>query len=248
MSVTRYAIIAFIISTIKTIPFSYLLQFYYRVVINLVLPRFKYLANGKKNTFGITGESPLDLFSYTTFNSYVSPMEIDMYLHKSNSTYFQDLDIARTNLVTKVFQKSFYKYFDNENNDFKTAGKISNFPYIPVGSIQCLFKKELKIFQSYKIKSKVLAWDEKWLFVLSKFVIPDKKSDNGERLCAVAITKYVFKKNGRITIKPTELIKECNLYNDEIEKINKVNYELISHMSDSTDLELIASKFGGILN
>lgn len=165
-----------------------------------------------------------------------------MYLHKSNSTYFQDLDIARTNLVTKIFQVIFYRYYDNENQDFKSSSRISNFPYVPVGSIQCTFKRELTIFTRYQIKSKVLAWDNKWLFVLSKFVVPQK---NGEdKLCAIAVTKYVFKKNSRITIRPVEMIKEAGLYNEEVEKINQHNFKLISHMSETDDLEDVAVRFG----
>ncbi|ODV68403.1 hypothetical protein HYPBUDRAFT_155521 [Hyphopichia burtonii NRRL Y-1933] len=237
---------AFLVSTYKSLPLAYCFKFYYRIIINLILPRFKYLAT-HENTFGITSKTnKLDLFEYTTFNTYVSPLEIDMYLHKSNSTYLVDLDIARTDLVTKIFQVVFYKYFDNFQNEFKSAGKVSNFPYVPVASIQCIFKKELTLFQKFQIKSKVLAWDQKWLFVLSKFVIPN--GSKNEKLCAIAITKYVFKKNGRITIKPIDLIKDAGLYNDEIVKINEENYKLVDYMSSTDDLEQVASNFGHILS
>lgn len=227
----KLAVVAFAIASIKNIPLSWVVQFYWRVFLTLVVPRRKYLKT-KSNTFGI-GTKPLDLFEYTTFNTYVSPLEIDMYLHKSNSTYFQDLDLARTTLVTTIFQTLFYKYYDNVNGYFKGKA-VSNLPYIPVGTVLCSFKRELKVFQRYQIKSRVLAWDNKWLYVLLKFVTHKK---GAEVVCAVAVTKYVFKRNGRITIRPEEFIKELGLYNDEVVAVNEKNYQLVSHLADSTGLE-----------
>ena len=68
---------------------------------------------------------------------------------------------------------------------------------------QCQFKRELKPFEKYKISSRILAWDRKWLFVISKFVTAENKVN------AIAITKYVFKV-GRLTIAPEEYLRHCN--------------------------------------
>lgn len=218
----------------KCVPLAYFFRFYYRIVKILVIPRWRYLHNGRQNTFGILGKDNMEVFSYRTMDSRVLPMEIDMYLHKSNSTYFIDLDMARTELVCSVFQKLFYDYFDNVKGEFKARRQLSNLPYVPVATVKCVFKKELTLFQKYQIKSKVLAWDEKWLFILSKFVIQKKGK---EVLCALAVTKYVFKKNGRMTIKPEEFIKDCNLWSVEAAAENKKNYELIKYLKSSEDLE-----------
>lgn len=237
-TVAKYLLVAFLASTYKTLPFAYVFRFYYRLIVNLALPRKRYLLNGKQNTFGITGKTnKLDLFEYTTMETYVSPLELDMYMHKSNSTYSIDLDIARTNVVTKVFQRFWYKYYDNENKEFKGMS-LSNMPYVPVASIQCIFKKELRLYQRYNVKSQIFAWDEKWIFVLSKFVLP-----GSEKLCSIAITKYVFKKKQRITIKPEEIIKDCGLWNDEVVKVNKKNYEMVRYMASTEDLEKSCDQF-----
>ncbi|CUM63478.1 uncharacterized protein PRCAT00001053001 [Priceomyces carsonii] len=237
--ILKYALIAFLLSTIKTIPLAYCCRFYYRVLLNLVVPMSTYRKNGKKNTFGIDGQNKLRLFEHTLMKTYVSPMEIDPYFHKSNSTYFIDLDIARTDTVTKIFQKAFFDAYSNDSGEFKSKS-LANFPYVPIATIQCVFKAELTLFQRYEIKSRVMAWDNKWLFVLSKFVVP---KGNSEKLCAIAVTKYVFKKKGRITIRPIEMIKECGLYSEEVENINKKNYELVKYMSSSEDLEKLCEEF-----
>lgn len=230
--IAKYIFVAFLVLCYKSLPFAYLLRFYYRIFVNLAIPRIRYDNNGKQNTFGITGkENKLDLFEYTTLETYVSPMELDMNLHKSNSTYAIDLDIARTDVITKVFQKFWYKYYDNESNEFKGKG-LGNMPYAPVGSIQIIFKKELKLFQSYNVKNRVFAWDGKWLFILSKFVLP-----NSDTLCAIALTRYVFKKNKRITIKPEEIIKDCGLWNEEVVAANEKNYDMVKYMCETGDIE-----------
>ena len=82
----------------------------------------------------------------------------------------------------------------------------------------------------------MLAWDHKWLYVLLKFQLKNGK------LCAVAITKYVFKKKGRITMKPRDFIAECGLYNDDVEKVNAENYPWVSSLETSEGLEAWAEK------
>lgn len=237
-SFTKYVILAFLASTYKTLPFAYLLRFYHHVLITLLWNRKKYLASGSNNTFGITGKSnKRDLFKWVGIKSYVSPLEVDMYMHKSNSTYLIDLDIARTKMVCQVFQKLFFNCYFNVHGDFK-AQSIANFPYIPAANVQCAFIRELKPFQKFEIHSRVLAWDKKWLFVLSKFT-----SNNGRTLHTIAITKYVFKKKQRITIVPEEYIKECGLWNEEVAAENETNFKLVLNLVSNDGLEKICKSF-----
>lgn len=229
----KAALVAFAISTYKTLPFSYMVRFYTLVVKHLVVKRGQYLAS-KANTYGV-GKNKLDIFRAVTYSSYASPLEIDMYMHKSNSTYFTDLDIARTKLVTIIFQKLFMRYWGNETGEFRRVS-LQNCPYVPIGTVQCAFRREIKVFQKFDITSSVMAWDNKWLYVMLKFVLSDGK------LCAIGITKYVFKKKGRITMRPREFIAECGLLNDDVEKINEDNYQLVSHLESSDALEELAEQ------
>ncbi|KAK6464492.1 hypothetical protein DFJ63DRAFT_334061 [Scheffersomyces coipomensis] len=228
-TVAKYLFIAFLISTHKTLPFAYCVRFYYQVFRQWYLTRSSYISNGKKNT----NHLPKGIFSWVTLDTRVSPLELDMYLHKSNSTYFLDLDIARTKLLTKVFQNTWWNHYDNIYNEYKSVS-FGNIPYAPIATVKCFFKKELKLYQPFQIKSRVFAWDSKWLFVISKFITTYKGE---EKIHAIALTKYVFKKNGRITIKPTEMIKEGGFLNDDVLKQNNINYQLVTHLVSTENLE-----------
>ena len=150
---TKVLVALFLVSTHKTLPFAYFCRFYYHIIRQFILTNWTYHEK-RLNTFGFT--KPNDLFNWVTLKSRVSPLEIDMYLHKSNSTYFLDLDIARTKLVMRVFQKLFWNCYKNVHGEFKTTG-FANMPYAPIATVQASFKRELKPFQSFDIKSKVFA-------------------------------------------------------------------------------------------
>src|ERR1700743_1360053 len=48
---------------------------------------------------------PRDLFHFLVTKSHASLWETDYNLHKSNSTYFADLDVARTHLVAALLRR-----------------------------------------------------------------------------------------------------------------------------------------------
>ncbi|KAI3404720.2 STP4 [Candida oxycetoniae] len=190
------------------------------------------------NTYGFN--SPKDLFSSVTLESRVSPFELDMYLHKSNSTYFLDLDIARTKLLIRLLQSYWWHSFENKSGKFgKSKRKIANFPYAPIAIVKCQFKRELKPFEKFHINSRILAWDKKWLFVLSTFTTKNSHNSQMDKVNAVALTKYVFK-IGRITIPPIEILNHCNLIDEKNLETNLVNYELVKNLVDTEGLESIA--------
>ncbi|EGW33463.1 uncharacterized protein SPAPADRAFT_136550 [Spathaspora passalidarum NRRL Y-27907] len=231
--VLKLGFLFLLVTSHKTLPFAYVVRFYYHAIQGFFLSRLKYLAT-KSNSFGYN--SPKDLFTWVTLRSHASPLEIDMYMHKSNSTYFLDLDIARTKLLTRLLQKFWWACYDNDQGKFKSKHTLSNIPYTPVATVQCRFIKELKPFQKYDISSRILAWDDKWLFVLSKFVT---KKKGEEVINAIALTKYVLK-NGRITVAPKEYLEICGFLSEENDKINQKNYQLVTSLVDVQDLENVA--------
>jgi hypothetical protein len=137
-------------------------------------------------------------------------LETDYNFHKSNSTYFSDLDISRTALVTRVYTPGITivsKELDAEileNSRKNGTGKTPKprTMYIALGSVYCGFKREIKPFEKYEIQSKVVAWDRKWLYVLSFFLRPGTE----RTLFASAVSKYVVKK-GRLTVPPERVLR-----------------------------------------
>ena len=196
----KYLFYAYLASTYKSLPGAYYIRFWFYAIRNIVLPIFtgKQTANIKKlqsDKYGV--------FKHNVLSTYCSFFEIDGYLHKSNSTYFEELDIARTDLMTKVFQKLFL-----------TSRK---WPYIPVAEVSTCFFKDIRPLQPYQVISNIFCWDKKWIYVLSKFTV-----NNGSTVVSLSITRYVLK-DGRKTIRPADALQVCGIYNDEVEQISSEN-------------------------
>lgn len=206
--VLKCVVALYLLSSYKSLPGVYFIRFYSTVFPNIVLP---YLTGFKtKNSKKLAG-SKYGCFGAVTMSTYASPFECDFYFHKSNSTYFEELDISRSELMTKIFQKLFF---------------ISKrWPYIPVANVFTNFLKEIKPFEKYEVTSQILCWDEKWIYVMSRFT---KKKRTV--LCSLSLTKYVLK-DGRKTISPKDALDICGLYNEEVASISAKNLELLTEQS-----------------
>jgi len=69
------------------------------------------------------------------------------------------------------------------------------------GGVYMQFKKSLRPFQRYQIRSRLFYWDEKWLYVQHKFMV-------GKEVYAVGVGKAVVKDNHK-TIQPSDALKLC---------------------------------------
>lgn len=175
ISILKAALVILAITNLKSLPLMYHVRFYWQLISHFYL---------KKK------EKPKSLFQTRNFTTFTPLMEMDFNFHKSNSTYFMDLDIARTDLMLHLFRK-FYK-------DYK--GEVR--AYSPLGSVGCIFKREIPGYTRYNIKSRVIGWTDKWIFVLSRFETLDGK------LYTVGLSKYVFK-TGRKTVPVEEVFDFC---------------------------------------
>lgn len=139
------------------------------------------------------------LYRANDYRSRTVALECDMNGHKNNATYFTDMDLARSDLLLGQFAASFLHY----------RAVTGGYPYVPLGAVACVFKRELRPYQAYVVRSRVLGWDHKWLFVVSRFEFAEgkNKGSNAQRgkLAAVGLSKYVFKL-GRRTLPPEEFM------------------------------------------
>lgn len=71
---------------------------------------------------------------------------------------------------------------------------------IILGSVHTSFHKEVKPYERYEIRSRVLGWDQKWCVIGSFFIRPARQGKE-EVLLASAASKYVVKKR-RHTVAP----------------------------------------------
>lgn len=154
------------------------------------------------------------LFSYLIAKTRAAPLECDYNGHKSNSTYFTDLDVNRTQLLCRLFKL----VLSASHYDRSKRNKHLN---IALGSTCCVYRREIRPLQECEIWSKVLSWDEKWLYVVSYFVRSGPKGKSAvpreEDILASAIGRYVFK-DGRKTVRPIEALRDCDLLPQETDQ------------------------------
>ena len=176
---------------------------------------------------------PPHLFKPVITSSYNAITECDYNLHKSNSTYFADLDAARSALMGALLQRSLARLNAGDLTGLPEAAKTTKGSYIiALGGIAAIFRKEIKPLESFDIYTKVLTWDDKWLYVIShvvkkgatkptKYLLqPWKKGSKSRKeevdkdmtkaIFTTSIAKYVVKK-GRLTIAPEILLTRGDL-------------------------------------
>lgn len=158
-------------------------------------------------------------------------MEIDFNMHKTNSSYFSDVDVARTHLLCTLFSKSI-EQMRGTTGAIGRKSKDGMFG-IALGAVSCSFKKELKPYETYEMWSRLLSWDEKWVYVVTHFVrkdsvVPDEytlypqqgrrnskglngaKFDHQKGIYGTALSRCVFKQ-GRKTITPEIMLRLSGL-------------------------------------
>ncbi|KAH8596376.1 hypothetical protein B0O99DRAFT_570506 [Bisporella sp. PMI_857] len=218
---SRIAALLLVLANIKNIPFVW----HYRVW-NAIL---------KHNLFS-PPNIPLDLRPSSLFlpsitSSRSGLYECDYNLHKSNSTYFSDLDVSRSHVASILLQPGVFQLRRNTRSKLvmDDSGKpVTGRWSIMLGSVMCSFKREIGMYEGFEMWSRLLCWDRKWIYIVTHFVkkgtvkpaayvLTDgswfgkkgyRKVEGGrggqldeKAIFASAISKYVLKL-GRLTIHP----------------------------------------------
>jgi len=187
-------------------------------------------SNGSATTSLTT---PACLFTPIMTTGFHAPlMECDYNLHKSNSTYFADADMARTCLMTTLFRHGMAHGMSYPGGPAAAVkGRLS----VNLGAVSAHFAREIAPYESYDVWTQVLSWDRKWIYLVSHFVRPgvvrpkgwllqpSKRAPRGAKqkdvggdevwrkaVFATSVAKYVIKK-GRLTIAPTECMEMSGL-------------------------------------
>ncbi|CAI7647893.1 unnamed protein product [Penicillium pancosmium] len=208
---TLALILAFI--NLKNLPFVWHFRLLYHFATNLRLkPSAPFFPKGKA-IVDAQGKPTHPVFVPVLVTSRTPLLETDYNMHKSNSTYFTDLDVSRTALVSRLYSPGVglvSKELDKEflaaaQKEGKRAPKKKPI-IIVLGSVYCSFKREIKPFELYEMHSKVISWDKKWMYILTCFMRPASRAGGEKTLLATALSKYVVKK-GRLTIAPERILR-----------------------------------------
>ncbi|KAH7357358.1 hypothetical protein BKA66DRAFT_428189 [Pyrenochaeta sp. MPI-SDFR-AT-0127] len=205
----KWALAMFLILNLKSLPFFWHLRFFRALWVGIRLHR------KAAHRF-----QPSHIFLPTISTSQAPLMEMDFNLHKSNSTYFTDLDVVRAYHSGVLFGPLFMP---------ELGGRRCN---LIVGALACTFKREIKIQRGYDMSTKVVSWDNKWIYMVTHFVergrsypgrgllqtapVEGKNEalewivGGAQYVFASAITRFVCKR-GRMTVPPVHALEQCGL-------------------------------------
>jgi acyl-CoA thioesterase FadM len=127
---------------------------------------------------------PLDLFGESVVRFRVWPGDLDFNLHMNNGRYLTLMDLGRLDMMAR----------------HGTLKQVHKHRWQPVVAAQTiLYRRALKPFQRYSLHSRVVCWDDKFIYLEQRF-------QTGDKLAASAIVKAAVRRGGR-TLRPRELLK-----------------------------------------
>lgn len=98
----------------------------------------------------------------------VLPNDLDAFGHMNNGRYLQIMDVARVEWMLQT----------------EVAGAIrKNRWSAMLGGGVIRFRYSLKLFQEYKVQTRLLGWDQRWFYLEHSF------RDNRDRCVAVGVTR-----------------------------------------------------------
>ncbi|KAJ3798152.1 hypothetical protein GGU11DRAFT_820983 [Lentinula aff. detonsa] len=228
---SKYLICAIILANIRGAPATW----HWRVFWPIVKYNLQFLAFRVPNFFAtlldrrkrarriaeyIDRTSPVGVHPFdfkVIYRSRVSVDESDFNMHMSNSSYPKILDFTRTKMATHLFPH------------FLRAGGV-----VPIASTHFHFVREIPMLAKFEVRAGIGAWDEKWFYVVARFVTVNHKSksdgpspvpsltksesdlvaklvnssmedEEGVTLHTVAVARCCYKL-GRITVPPSVLL------------------------------------------
>ncbi len=185
--------------------------------------------------FQPTTQKPKHLFAPMITSSFNTLYDCDYNFHKSNSTYFADLDVARANLMGCIIRTGLARLNrgDEEGLPKETTATKGRYA-LALGGVSCFFQRQIEPLQQFEIHTRILAWDRKWIYCVSHVVkkgaikpdsyalqpwkkgrrrSADMKSEDEDLtkyIFATSVARYVFKK-GRLTINPEIVLERSHL-------------------------------------
>lgn len=97
-------------------------------------------------------------------------LELDFFMHKSNSTYPSDLDYARGYILSRIFGPS----LGASAWTVWARAFRADLPMPYLAGVAFSFRKGILGYSRYSIVTRILDWDDKWIWLVSYFTRPSK--------------------------------------------------------------------------
>ena len=131
---------------------------------------------------GLFFKRPLTLSDISLLPQRVWPDELDINVHMNNAKYLAVMDLGRTDWIVRTKARR-----------LMTVEKMSPV----VGGVIVRYRRSLKLFQRYDLKTRLLGWDERWLYIEQIMECP-------QGICCIAVQRTTFTKKGKL-VPPQEL-------------------------------------------
>ena len=108
----------------------------------------------------------------------VLPNDLDVQMHMNNGRFLSIMDLGRLDLIIRL-------------GFWRVARKRGWYPI--VGSVKIDYRRPLTVFQKFDMTTRIVGWDERWVFV-------EQEMHSNGKLCAHGIFKTMIRsKEGLVT-------------------------------------------------
>jgi acyl-CoA thioesterase FadM len=133
----------------------------------------------------------LNPLSESVLHLTVLPNDLDLNLHMNNGRFLSLMDLGRLDLLIRT----------------DLASALFRHRWQPlVGAVNIRYKVSLLPFQRYRLRTKVIGWDEKWFYIEQRF-------ERKNRTIAVGLVKALFRGDHR-NITPDETLRLIKVHID----------------------------------
>lgn len=120
----------------------------------------------------------------------VLPNDLDTNIHMNNGRYLTIMDLGRLDLVLRT-------------GLLRAMTKRKSIPVL--SAVKIRYRIPLSPFQKYKLTTRVVCWDDKWVFMEQRFII--EKGDKKGATAAIALLKGGFyDRINKVTVPTQDLI------------------------------------------
>jgi len=128
-------------------------------------------------------KKPLTMGEVSILQQRVWPDELDINVHMNNAKYLAVMDLGRTDWIVRAGAWKLMRY--------EKMAPV-------VGGAMVRYRRSLKLFQRYELRTRLLGWDERWLYIEQIM-----ECKNGGIAC-IAVLRTTFTRNGKL-VPPVDL-------------------------------------------
>ncbi len=137
-------------------------------------------------------------FEETEISMRVLPVDLDLLMHVNNGVYFSFMDFGRWDMIFR-------------NGSYDLAQRKGWYSVVAGETIK--FKRSLKLWDKFTLKTRIVGHDDKYYFIEQKFLLKNKEMARG-------LVKVRFLKRAGGTVGVDEVLKELNLEEKKVPELS----------------------------